>query len=57
MTSSNEDRDERTPQRRRYEVPAVIESAQFETLALACGKDESGTNAACGPPFGTPRVS
>ena len=57
MTSSNDERDERPPQRRRYEVPAVIESATFETLALACGKDDSGTNAACGPPFGMPNVS
>jgi len=42
MSHQNEDdtsvRDETQAPRRSYEVPAVIESATFETLALACGK-------------------
>lgn len=40
--SSSKDQDAKAsneePRRRPYEAPAVVESAVFETLALACGK-------------------
>jgi hypothetical protein len=37
MREEGSERDEREP-RRRYEPPRVLETAEFETLALACGK-------------------
>lgn len=37
---------------RPYEPPAIVDSAQFETLALTC-TTTAGTPT-CEPPFGTP---
>lgn len=31
-----------TPQRRPYQPPAIEETSQFETLALACGQNIGG---------------
>ncbi len=33
----DEDKDE-AKEPRRYEPPAIVETAEFETLAMACGK-------------------
>lgn len=35
--------------RRPYTAPRVLESAQFETLALQCGKNDPDTNPDCLP--------
>lgn len=37
--------------RRRYEPPAIEETSEFETLALACGFTEGGSGE-CDPNFG-----
>lgn len=39
----------RGPKRHRYEPPSVLESAEFETLALQCGKNDPETNIDCLP--------
>ena len=41
MSQQNDDRRE-PPTRRPYQAPRVLESAEFETLALTCGKDIRG---------------
>ena len=35
--------------RRTYTAPRVLESAQFETLALQCGKNDPDNNPDCMP--------
>lgn len=36
--NNQQDRDKASPKREPYVPPAILESAEFETLALACGK-------------------
>ena len=35
-----------------YEPPAIEETAEFETLALACGHVEGSPSPSCDPDFG-----
>lgn len=51
--SSSQDQDSepgRDASRRPYTPPAIVESATFETLALACGKQNGQFS--CDPDFG-----
>lgn len=38
---------ELSPTRRGYEAPAIVESAHFETLALACGQTPTTGTTLC----------
>ncbi len=39
MSDVDRDEDKNEPKvERRYEPPAIVETAEFETLAMACGK-------------------
>lgn len=55
QTTKTTDGNERTApegSRRPYEAPAVVSSDEFETLALACGKNSTAIPT-CTPPLGT----
>jgi hypothetical protein len=48
-----EDPVDESPKQRRYEPPAILETAEFETLAVTCGKVEPDTAACIASPEGS----
>lgn len=56
MAENNRDdsRDENRPVRRVYQSPAVVDTAEFETLAQGCGKFQTGGGPLC---FSNPTAS
>jgi hypothetical protein len=49
----NDKTGEEAREQRRYEPPAILETAEFETLAVTCGKVEPDTAACIASPEGS----